>query len=66
MRNLHDIIEELRHHPEALGVIVWVEGDCPDDIEPDSVNWGHVEDRCIELGNEVIWDLGTLKGRVEQ
>jgi len=63
MRNIHDIVEELRAHPDAMGVIVWMEADIPADIEPDSVNWGHVEDRCVELGNEVIWDLGELKAK---
>lgn len=63
MRDFHDIVSELRQHPEALAVIVWTEFDIPDDIEPDSINWDHVEDRSIELGNEVIWDLGTLKPR---
>jgi len=65
MRNLHDIVTELRAHPDCVASIVWTAEDCPDDIEPDSVNWGSVEDRCIELGSEVIWDAGTLRTKWE-
>lgn len=65
-RDIYDIFDELRAHPRAMAVIIWMEEDIPDDIEPDSVNWRRVVDRCIELGNEVISDIGTLKPKMER
>lgn len=63
MRNIRDIIQELREHPDTLAVVVWTEKDRPDSDEApeeeskfDHANWEHVEDRMIEIGYSVIYD----------
>ena len=60
-RRFHDLIGELRKHPLSAALIVWTDDDTPEDIDPETVDWGAVEDRCCEIGSEVIWDTGTLK-----
>lgn len=57
-RNIHDIVTELRAHPDARAVIVWVDEDAGD-FDPDTVNWEAVEDRCCEIGHDVIHDTGS-------
>ena len=52
-RHIHDIITELRSHPDCAALIVWTPQDA-DGLDPDTVDWRAMEDRGIEIGHEVM------------
>ena len=52
------LVDQLRVHPECRALIVWVDADTGD-FDPDTVDWGAVEDRCCEIGHDVIHDTGS-------
>ena len=41
-----------------MAAILWVPEDCGD-FDPDTVDWGAVEDRGVEIGHEVIDMTGS-------
>ena len=63
MRNMHDIVRELRAHPDCAAAIIWMPEDSGD-LDPDTVDWGAVEDRGVEIGHEVIHMTGDPKEKV--